>query len=122
MGSDTMESARAYVEKAVHDSRVSVTIANGTNPSPCSPAEGEAWERLKTVIGQTWPEAVVSPYLMVAASDSRHYAAVSNHVYRFSPMVMTAEERRTIHANNERIELQKLYELVRFYVRLIKLI
>lgn len=121
MGSDTVESARAYVEKAVHDSRVAVTIANGTNPSPCSPAEGEAWEWLKTVIGQTWPGAVVSPYLMVAASDSRHYAAISNHVYRFSPMAMTAEERRTIHANNERIELKKLYELVRFYVRLIKL-
>jgi carboxypeptidase PM20D1 len=121
MGSDTMESARAYVEKAVHDSGVSVTIANGTNPSPCSPAEGEAWERLKTVIGQTWPGAVVSPYLMVAASDSRHYAAISKYVYRFSPMAMTAEERRTIHANNERIELKKLYELVRFYVRLMKL-
>jgi carboxypeptidase PM20D1 len=121
MGSDTMESARAYVEKAVRDSRVSVTIANGTNPSPCSPAEGETWERLKNVIMQTWPGAVVSPYLMVAASDSRHYAAISKQVYRFSPMAMSTEERRTIHANNERIELKKLYELVRFYVRLIKL-
>jgi len=56
----------------------------------------------------------------VAASDSRHYAAISKHVYRFSPLAMSLEERRTIHANNERIPLSKLYELVRFYVRLIK--
>ncbi len=121
MAGDTVESARAYVEKAVNDSRVSVTILNGTNPSPCSPAEGEAWDRLITAIGQTWPQAAVSPYLMVAATDSRHYAAISKHVYRFSPLRMTAEERRTIHANNERIELNKLYDLVRFYVRLVKL-
>ena len=121
MAGDTVESARAYVEKAARDSRVSVTILNGTNPSPCSPAEGEAWDRLKTANGQTWPQAAVSPYLMVAATDSRHYAAISKHVYRFSPLRMTAEERRTIHANNERIELTKLYDLVRFYVRLVKL-
>ena len=122
MGGDTVESARAYVQKAVRDSSVSVTVANGTNPSPCSPSKGEAWELIKTAIGQTWPGAVVSPYLMVAATDSRHYAAISKYVYRFSPLAMSLEERRTIHANNERIPLEKLYDLVRFYVRLIRLL
>ncbi len=122
IGGDTVESAKAYVEKAVNDSRVSATIANGNNPSPCSPAEGEAWEKLYTAIGQTWQGAVVSPYLMVAASDSRHFCAISDHVYRFSPLAMTKEDRATIHANNERIQLSKLYDLVRFYVRLIKLL
>ena len=59
---------------------------------------------------------------MVAATDSRHYAAISKYVYRFSPLAMSLEERRTIHANNERIPLYKLYDLVRFYVRLMRLL
>ena len=120
IGGDTTQSAKAYVEKIVGDQNVSVTIANGTNPSPCSPSQGEAWEKLKTAVGQTWHRAVVSPYLMVAASDSRHFCQISKHVYRFSPLHMTKEERATIHANDERIQLEKLYDLVKFYVRLVK--
>ncbi len=120
IGGDTTDSAKAYVERIVADKNVSVTMANGTNPSPCSPAEGEAWEKLKKAVGQTWPGTVVAPYLMVAASDSRHFCQISKHVYRFSPLHMTKEERATIHANDERIPLAKLYDLVRFYVRLVK--
>lgn len=121
IGGDTMESALERLKKTVGDDRVSVTVLDGTNPSPCSLAGGEAWDRLKTAIGQTWPGAVTAPYLMVAASDSRHYASISHHVYRFSPLALTLAERRSIHADNERIPLDKLYDLVRFYVRLIRL-
>ncbi len=122
IGGDTLEGARTRLKRIVKDQRVAVTVTDGNNPTPCSPAGGEAWDRLAAAVGQTWPEAVIAPYLMVAATDSRHYATISSHVYRFSPLAMTLEERRTIHANNERIPLSKLYDLVRFYVRLIKLL
>ena len=116
---ETMESARERLTRVISDQRVSVQVLEGANPSPCSPASGEAWERLKGAVEETWPEAVVSPYLMVAASDARHYAGLSEHVYRFSAMALSLEERRMIHGNNERIPLSKLNQTVRFYLRLI---
>jgi carboxypeptidase PM20D1 len=69
-------------------------------------------------VAQTWPGCIVSPYLMVQCSDSRHYRDLSDHVYRFSAMDLTAQERASIHGNNERIRLETICKAVEFYIRL----
>ena len=68
-----------------------------------------------------YPGTVVTPYLMLASSDSWNYSAVSDHVYRFSPMPMSKEERGMIHGNNERIPLRSIESIVSFYMRLIRM-
>ena len=120
LGNETVESAKAYLEKVIGDERIRVEVVHGMNPSVISRTDGEPWQRLSGAIRATWPEAVVSPYLMLACSDSRHYSPICPHVYRFSAMALSKAERGMIHANNERVPLDTIETTIAFYRRLIK--
>ncbi len=117
---ETVESTLAYIRKTVNDPQVKVTCMEGNDPSPVSDIQCDEWNQLGNAIQGTWPDALVSPYLMLACSDSRHYGKLSDKVYRFSAMALSKEERGTIHGNNERIPLETITKAVEFYLRLIQ--
>ena len=115
---DTMESAMEYIRGVIGNDAVKLRCVEGMNPSPISETDCPAWDKVVSAVAGTWQGSLVSPYLMVQCSDSRHYGPVSNHVYRFSAMDLTAEERSTIHGNNERIRTEVIGRAVEFYIRL----
>ena len=117
---DSVESAVVYLKKTVKDDSVKLTVLESCQPSPISETGCAAWDKVSSAVAQTWAGCIPTPYLMVQCSDSRHYGKISNHVYRFSAMDLTAEERRTIHGNNERIRLETIAHSVEFYIRLLK--
>ena len=117
---DTVESALNHLRRSVNDPKVEIIALESAEPSPISETDCEAWDKVAAAVAETWQGCVVAPYLMVQCSDSRHYRDLSNHVYRFSAMDLTAEERRTIHGNNERIRLETVHRSVEFYIRLMR--
>ena len=117
---DSVASALAYLKKTVNDTNVEITVLESFEPSPVSETDCPAWDKVASAVANTWPGCIVTPYLMVQCSDSRHYGKLSNHVYRFSAMDLTAEERATIHGNNERIRVECAQKAVEFYIRLMK--
>jgi carboxypeptidase PM20D1 len=117
---DTVDSAKAYLEKTIDDASVEVKVLMGMNPSRISRTDCEGWDKVASAVASTSKGCIVSPYLMVQCSDSRHYGRISDKVYRFSAMDLTSEERATIHGNNERIRLDCAKKAVEFYIRLIK--
>lgn len=117
---DSVASALEYLKKTVNNPNVEITALESFEPSPVSETDCPAWNKVASAVAETWRGCIVSPYLMVQCSDSRHYGKLSNHVYRFSAMDLTAEERGTIHGNNERIRLDTVCKAVEFYIRLMK--
>ncbi len=117
---DTVASAVKHLHKAVNDKNVSIHILESCEPSPVSETGCAAWEKVASSVEQTWPGCIVSPYLMVQCSDSRHYRDLSRNVYRFSGMDLTGQERKSIHGNNEKIRLETICRCVEFYIRLLQ--
>ncbi|MBQ6947373.1 MAG: M20/M25/M40 family metallo-hydrolase, partial [Clostridia bacterium] len=117
---DTVESAMAYIRKTIDDDSVELEVMHGMDPSRISRTDCPAWDKVAGAVASTWKGCLVSPYLMVQCSDSRHYGRISDRVYRFSAMDLTAEERATIHGNNERIRLETVCKAVEFFIRLMR--
>ena len=117
---DTVDSALAYLRKQVKNEKVELRVLEGSNPSRISRTDCPEWDKVAKAVASTWRGCVVSPYLMVQCSDSRHYGRISDKVYRFSAMDLTDEERAAIHGNNERIRIDVACRAVEFYIRLMK--
>ena len=116
---DSVADAVAYLKKVVADDSVEMTVLESHEPSPVSETDCESYYKVADSVAETWKGCVVTPYLMVQCSDSRHYRDISRHVYKFSAMDLTSEERKTIHGNNERIRLETVEKSVEFYLRLL---
>jgi len=117
---DTVDGVLKELSKKVNDNRVVVSKISGYNPSRISKVECSAYDKVASAVSATFKGALVSPYLMVQCSDSRHYGRISDRVYRFSSTDFTKEERACVHGNNERIRVDAIKRSVEFYIRLIK--
>ena len=118
VGSSVAEAVH-HVRSAIADDAVRVEALHPSEPSPVSPTTGEAWQLLSRTVEAVFEGVVVTPYIQLGASDSRHFTRISEHVYRFSPFEMSADERGTLHAVNERIRIATWLRGIRFYERLI---
>lgn len=118
---DTTESVLQHV-RSVTSEHVEVSLYGqgiASDPAPISRTDGPAWDALNRSIRQTWPEAVVTPYLTIGATDARHLVGRSERVWRFSPVASTSEDLARIHGIDERISVEAVGDLVAFYVRLL---
>jgi len=116
----SVEASVRYLRRVIADPLVRLEVQDPHEPSPVSPTEGEAWERVCAAIARIRPDAIVTPYVMLGASDSRHFTAISRNVYRFTPFEMTREERATLHAMNERMHVRAWLRGIGFYAALLR--
>lgn len=70
-------------------------------------------------ITQTFPEALVSPYLTIGGTDSKNFTGLSKNTYRFLPIELQPDELASIHGTNERISIEGYHNLISFYQRII---
>ncbi len=119
---DTREDVVEHIRDVVNDERVIIRplMESGNDPSKVSPTEGWAFETITRSIREVLPDVVVTPYLVIAATDARHYGIVSDNVYRYSPMELEGEDLARIHGTNERVSIENYGRMIRFYHRLIQ--
>ena len=119
---DSVASVLEHVRQAVRDSRISVQPLEETmsNPSGVASVEAEPFQLLARTIRQVVPEAVVTPWLVVGATDSRHYAQLTPNVLRFVGAAIGKDDLRRVHGTDERVGVQAYAVAVRVYLQLLK--
>lgn len=120
MGTDTIETVKEHLSKVVKNPDIEIHVAEARNPSVESDTACAEWNHLCQAVADTWPEAIVSPYLMLAASDSWYYCKITDRIYKFSAMKLSDEERAMIHGNNERVPIETMLKTTEFYYRILR--
>ena len=112
----SVEEAVAHVRRVVDDARVTITVESPSEPSPVSPRGDDVrWAALTRAVAASYPGALVLPYVMLAASDSRFLAPAAQATYRFAPLRMSKAQREAVHGPNEKVEIESLGRGVAFY-------
>jgi carboxypeptidase PM20D1 len=109
------------IRRVIDDERVKFEPLRGNawEASPVSPSDCPAYAHLASVVVDLFPGSVCAPYHMLGGSDARNYYAVSDNVYRFTPIVVTSTEVAAVHGINEKISLDALDILVVYFYHLI---
>ncbi len=88
--------------------------------SGISSTTSSSYALLAALSGDILPDAPVAPGLVLAGTDARHYAEVAENAYRFQPIMFTAADLEMPHGLNERISIENLDRMIRFYIGLME--
>jgi len=117
---DTAQTVAAHVTRVIADPRIEVQPVGTTfDASKLSTSSADAFRLVERTVREVFPDALVAPGLMLAASDARHFDAITDHSYRFMPIRFKPEDLARPHGTDERIAVDQLADMVRFYHRLL---
>ena len=118
---DSSAQVQQHVQQVLAGLDVQVTHEpQVTEASPVSSASTPAYGLLARTLRELQPDVVVAPGLLVGGTDSRHFAAVSESIFRFSPVHATPPDLARFHGTNERIGIDNYVQMIQFYERLLR--
>ena len=122
MPNDSVQGVVNYVKKVIENEKVTVESLKqfDANPSPISDTASVGFRKIHRTIKSCFPNVIVAPYLVVGATDARHYRNICANFFRFMPVEMTDEDLKRPHGTNERISTKDFKKVIQFYAELIK--
>jgi len=112
-----------HVETVIDDPRVTVTVLENRfirEASAISDPSSPSYQLVAKTIHRVFPDVIVAPGLSVGGTDTKHYADLTDNIYRFIPFPLTKTDLKRIHGANERVSLTDLAKAVTFYTHMIK--
>ena len=66
------------------------------------------------------PRAIIAPFLVVGATDSRQFAPLTDTIVRFMPAILDAQDVARLHGVDERISMENYGRMIAFYTRVMQ--
>ena len=117
---DTGEAVIEHVTQTIANPAIKIEKAPGlSEASKVAATDAAGFQLIGKTLRQLHPDVIVAPGLMIGATDSRHFDAIADNVYKFSPVRAKPEDLKRFHGTNERISTDNYVELIQFYHQLI---
>jgi carboxypeptidase PM20D1 len=113
---DSSEAVQRRIREIVADERVLVTVIDYHPATSVTPMESYAYKTVEDAVRQTYDSVIATPFLMIAATDSRHFTDISKGIIKFSPMV----DPIGFHGIDERVSVDSYAKSLLFFEELIR--
>jgi carboxypeptidase PM20D1 len=108
------------IKSILNDERIKLEVVTSLKSSEVSSIHSKGFSILTKTIKEVFPDVIVAPSLMIAGTDSKHYADLSSNIYRFLPIRLKKDDLSKIHGQDEKISVDGYKDVVRFYHQLLK--
>ncbi len=116
---ESVEDVVGHVRRAIADPGIVIHVDSGREASPTSRTETRGFRLVERSLREVYPNAVVAPALIIGGTDAKHMAALTDDIYRISPVRARSEDIPRYHGIDERISIANYVELINVYVRLL---
>jgi carboxypeptidase PM20D1 len=113
---DSKEDVIAFIKKQINDDRVEVIPEKvNNNATAITPFDSASFKKIETICYQSMPDVIPVPFLVIGATDSRHFSDVSNNILRFTAAV----DVKGFHGIDERLPISDFKRMIFFFTLLI---
>ncbi len=118
----TIAGLERHLREVIADPGVTLTLdaAFANEAPPVSDTQAPEFALIEKTVNEVFPQALVSSGIVMATTDNRHYAGISDQRYGFAPFIYSGEDQARVHGIDERISVEGYADMVRFYVRLLQ--
>ena len=119
---DTIADVLWHAKKVIKDERVKFKPVEGkyNEALPESPLNVPAYKGLKNVVRQVFNNPPTAPFIMLGGTDCQHFVPVCDNIYRFTSVVMDESFMGLEHGIDERIPVEAIGRMVKFYAQLMQ--
>jgi len=119
---ETAESVRAQLERAIADTTVRVLIKSQRPSSPAAAMSPEIISAVTRATNEVFGDIPVIPTMLAGATDSRFFRTIGVDAYGVSGLFMDPTTDARAHGRDERMRIQSYFEGQEFLYRLTKLL
>lgn len=106
------------VKSIIHDDRVTIEPRNNTfaEGSKAASTEGIGFQKINRIVKQTFENVITTPFLLIGATDSRHFGHVSDNIIKFSPVT----DPIGFHTHDEQVTVDSYQHSIWFFEQLMR--
>ncbi|MCR5207975.1 MAG: M20/M25/M40 family metallo-hydrolase [Eubacterium sp.] len=119
---NTIADVERHIRKVIRNKDIEVKLLGGNEPSIVSPTDSPSFKAISKICSSMFGMSAPAPFVVMGATDARHYQNVTDCIYRFSPFVMPPDILMLAHGTDERIPIDGLENGIIFFKRYIRLL